>query len=456
MSKTKLDIPSNVTRIARAIKPVSRDKIPQVVFYQNGVGSEGPLIARIIGGATAEGLSNNIREAYEFVCTNYTPGDEIFLIGFSRGAFTARSIASLIGCIGVLTKTGTPFLQIIFEDFEHRNSSRYRSHFPDLPFPNRPSVSDPGYRAALQELEYTTLNVSIKAVGVWDTVGSLGVPRVSWLESVGLQRKSVKEYKFIDTTISNCIENAFQALALDEHRASFSPAVWEKAKGNTTLLRQVWFPGVHSNVGGGYDDQELADITLAWMMAQLQPMMDFYPDYLYDQYEENKQYYVDTGQRIRPWSFGKIYQSLTGVYIVGGTKTRTPGTYHRVDPDTFQETRRPLRDTCEFIHPSVRTRIRCDGPGVRDKGAYECKALDGYKLKVYDGGPGRPEVVVWESRSKRRKGTPKKVLYECPLWAYEKVLLERSPKVNDYLMHGITQKPEGSREPSVESLRTPL
>ena len=144
---------------------------------------------------------------------------------------------------------------------------------------------------------------------------------------------------FYDTKLSNCIEYAFQALALDERRSSFSPAVWEKPPGNHTVfppcslilpttlfsflpphvlpyrnmdktdllktLRQVWFPGVHSNIGGGYDDQQLANITLAWMMSQLEPFLDMRLEYVLDQDEENARYYRKEHQRIRSWSFGE-------------------------------------------------------------------------------------------------------------------------------------------------------
>lgn len=136
--------------------------------------------------------------------------------------------------------------------------------------------------------------------------------------------KSTKEMLFYDTSITDCIENAFQALALDESRASFSPAVWEKPRGNTTAwrswfgncaralpnadrlqnLRQVWFPGAHSNVGGGYDDQALADITLAWMISQLSPFIDFTPGYILDENEETVDYYRSKDEEPRPWSFG--------------------------------------------------------------------------------------------------------------------------------------------------------
>jgi len=107
--------------------------------------------------------------------------------------------------------------------------------------------------------------IRVQAVAVWDTVGSLGIPNTALLAKLGLPH-STKEYKFYDTSLSGIIRHAFQALALDEQRAPFSPAVWERKhmSHTTTDLRQVWFPGAHSNVGGGYPDQEVANISLAW------------------------------------------------------------------------------------------------------------------------------------------------------------------------------------------------
>lgn len=169
------------------------------------------------------------------------------------------------------------------------------------------------------------MDVPIKVVGVWDTVGSLGIPRVGLLQNIGLQRDESREMAFYDTKLSWNIENAFQALALDENRASFVPALWEKPEGNKTKLRQVWFPGVHTNVGGGYDDSELANITLAWMMSQLAPFLDFFEDYILEQYDFNVDFYRSQRKRTRPWSFGAIYNSMTGFYALGGGKNRTPG-----------------------------------------------------------------------------------------------------------------------------------
>ncbi|KAL8826278.1 MAG: hypothetical protein Q9170_007466 [Blastenia crenularia] len=429
----KLPLLSNVTRITHAVKAKSSDGVPQVVFYEPGIGSEGTFLNRIVGGATAQGLSQNIRETYAFLANNYSNGDEIYLIGFSRGAFTARSVAGLVGGIGLLTKSGLPALAEIFKDFQHRRDPNYKPANPDVPFPRKPSASDPRYRETMEREGFTRLGIRVKVVGVFDTVGSLGIPRIGLLEKFGLQRRDTKEFLFYDTSLDNCIENAYQALALDENRTAFSPAVWEKPPNNTTNLRQVWFPGTHSNIGGGYPDQGMANITLAWMISQLEPFIDFDPDYILDCYDETRMHYKETGQKPRPWSFGKIYNTLTGIYVLDGSTTRTPGMYFRVDPTTGRATSKPLRQTNEYIHPSARTRLELDGPGKDDRGDYEGKALDPYKLK-YEDNPqnGIRPLAVWVSRSKR-KGAARKELPESPLWDKERQLLRESPKMFDYI-----------------------
>ncbi|KAI4132995.1 MAG: hypothetical protein LQ338_000463 [Usnochroma carphineum] len=430
----KLPIPSNVTRIMHATKAKTSDGVPQIVFYEPGIGSEGNILNRIVGGATAQGLSENIRETYAFLANNYSNGDEIFLIGFSRGAFTARSVAGFIGGVGLLTKSGLPNLAEVFKDFQHRRDPNYRPAKPNVPFPRKPSANDPRYREKMAQEGLTRLGIRIKVVGVFDTVGSLGIPRVGWLERTGLQRTDTKEFLFYDTNLDNSIENAYQALALDENRTAFSPAVWEKPPGNTTNLRQVWFPGTHSNIGGGYPDQGMANITLAWMMSQLDPFIDFDPEYILDCYDDTKMHYKETDQKPRPWSFGKIYNSLTGIYLLDGSTTRTPGMYFRMDPNTGRATSKPLRQTNEYIHPSARTRLELDGPGKDDRGPYEGKALDPYRLR-YEDDPanGTRPRAMWVSRSKR-KGAPRHQLPESPLWDKERQLLRESPKMYDYVL----------------------
>lgn len=268
-----LQIPSNVTRISRALRRVSLDGTPQIIYYHSGVGTGSSTLDTISGGLLGTGISENIREVYSFIATNYTPGDEIILIGFSRGAFTVRSVASMIRDIGLLTRTGMNYFYPIFKDQENFRNKRYNDIFPHLPFSKKPQGADAAqeYKRRLEADSLTRVydpdgsKIEVQAVAVWDTVGSLGIPNISFLAKLGLPH-STREYKFYDTSLSGIIKHAFQALALDEHRAPFSPAVWErKHMEKTTIdLRQVWLPGAHSNVGGGYPDQEIANISLAW------------------------------------------------------------------------------------------------------------------------------------------------------------------------------------------------
>jgi hypothetical protein len=240
---------------------------------------------------------------------------------------------------------------------------------------------------------------------------------------------------FYDTKLGNHIENAFQALGLDERRGSFSPAIWEKPDGNRTRLRQVWFPGVHSNCGGGYDDMELANITLAWMMAQLTPFVDIERDYIIRQHDHNVDWYRKNGQRPRPWSFGTLYNSMSGLYAVGGGTIRSPGRYYAVDPETGKTTNRPLRDTHEYIHPSVRTRYFLKGPGAVDKeGMYDPESMDDWKLVVeYPDGPGRKPDIFWKARFSDRNVTTR-LLPESPVWDVEKKLLRLDPDMEQEVL----------------------
>ena len=218
-------------------------------------------------------------------------------------------------------------------------------------------------------------------------------------------------------------------------------------------MLQNWFPGVHQNIGGGYPDQGQSNITLAWMMAQVEPFLDFDEDYILEQYDQTEAYYKQSGQKRRPWSFGKIYRSMTGVYILGGRKTRTPvgfpsrsrrvmltskGLYCQVNPESGEATGKPLRDTHEYVHPSARSRIVLRGPGIEDEGKYDCEALDPYKLRYPDETADKRPTAFWELRSRRRGSGPKRELPESPLWTLEKVLLRESRRMYDF----VYEKPE--------------
>jgi uncharacterized protein (DUF2235 family) len=177
-------IPSNVTRIAHCIKQEGFDKttkkpIPQIIHYNPGVGTENNFYNKYIGGATGAGLAEHIRVSYAFLCENYRYGDEIFIIGFSRGAFTARSVASLIQDIGLLTpQKGLAYLTQIVEDWEYQLNGNWKSDFPNEPWPNRQPFKLNKYRQNLLDQELSRLPINIKALAVWDTVGALGIPMI--------------------------------------------------------------------------------------------------------------------------------------------------------------------------------------------------------------------------------------------------------------------------------------
>ncbi|CAK7200537.1 hypothetical protein SEUCBS139899_003234 [Sporothrix eucalyptigena] len=285
--------PTNVSRLIRALQPTTESTTPepQIVNYHAGVGSSGQFLDASIGGTFGLGLDQDIRDMYQFICLNYRGGDRIVLVGFSRGAFTARSVADLVASVGLLTPAGMDRFYDIFEDYENMADparaaagkficpattlEAYANQKGEawIQWENRRKTQ---YRAWLKAEGYTKdtykgtdgteAEILIKAVAVWDTVGCLGIPAVPVLGLKG----SAKEWKFTNNQISSKVEYAFQALGLDEPRFDFLPSLWERLPTNTrTVLRQVWFPGSHKNTGGGQRDQQMANLSLAWMCDQL-------------------------------------------------------------------------------------------------------------------------------------------------------------------------------------------
>ncbi|KAK8056652.1 hypothetical protein PG993_001879 [Apiospora rasikravindrae] len=473
----RLASPSNATRISRSFARTCSDGTFQIIYYQVGVGSGSgitSLFSRILGGAFGVGIAENIREAYSYICANYVDGDEIILLGFSRGAFTARSIAGMITNIGLLTRVGMDYFFPIFKDNQNFMNLDYKDPFPRLPFPDKPKGEGAveAYRKQLVKMGFTRVcqngeeraPIKIKVVGVWDTVGSLGIPTVPFLEKLGISRSTV-EFQWYNTNLSHNIEHAFQALALDEVREPFSPAVWERnaVSERTIDLRQVWFPGGHSNIGGGEDDQGVSNITLAWMMDQLASVgIEFIPDALDRVYNQNVQYYqqalftnewaikpiVKANKPVRPWALHETVQTSGGLYKLLLTTPRTPGRYKKINPDTGKATRTFLEDTNERIHSSVRVRIACEGLSPGDKGHWKCPSLLAYwrPRKVLanfhdptateeDASSGDSPRWVWEYAGTDSSAPMVRTMVEENLGPYEKHLLQISggkPSVVDY------------------------
>jgi uncharacterized protein (DUF2235 family) len=234
---------TNVTRIARAIHATQHGGAPQLVLYLRGVGSTGIVAQKLIEGATGRGVDDNIRSGYMFLPQNYVPGDKIFLFGFSRGAFTARSLAGFIGCCGLLKRQKLGDLT--------RAWRYYREEVERTP---------QGFCASCGS--DTHMDVEITFLGVWDTVGALGVP------TTVLGALTRDNYAFHDTSPSKIVKHGCHALAIDEYRDEFVPTLWTGQAPGGARIEQVWFAGAHSDVGGGYANRALSDIPLVWMARE--------------------------------------------------------------------------------------------------------------------------------------------------------------------------------------------
>lgn len=248
---------NNNTNVWR-LKSLCAQDANQFVYYSQGVGTRLGETAR--GGVTGYGIDNEIIEAYTWLIQNFEPGDEIFIFGFSRGAYTARSLSGLISKCGVLTLGAPLSIEQLYTRYRRRTEATIRalqSQDQKLPKP-------------LEEdwLVRYSQPTEIKFVGVWDTVGSLGLPTQS------LKRK-IEQYRFLDTHLYKYNEYAFHALALDENRGNFEPTFWTKTVNKNDQppstrpidkVEQRWFVGAHANIGGGYPSDVLAQLPLKWLM----------------------------------------------------------------------------------------------------------------------------------------------------------------------------------------------
>lgn len=235
--------PTNVLQLARAIAPVASDKNRQVVFYDWGVGSDRKKLA---GGISGVGIDKNIMDCYRFIVQNYDKGDELYFFGFSRGAYTVRSLAGLIRNCGILKREYAHYIPKAFSFYRQRGKK---------------TAPDKKKAKTLREKYCVADKTDIQFVGVWDTVGTLGIPFSFW----GVLDNN-EEYLFHDTSPSRIVKCARHALSIDESRGDFEPVLWDEDK--PVNLKQVWFAGVHCDIGGGYEDHKLADIAFSWLLKE--------------------------------------------------------------------------------------------------------------------------------------------------------------------------------------------
>lgn len=253
------DALTNVALTARAVSSRDTQGHPQIVFYSAGVCASLDKLS-LWQGMTGADLDDNLLDAWLFINLNYEPGDQIYLFGFSRGAYTVRSLAGLLRKCGVLRREHVDKSRDALELYRNREltadseeAERFRvAHAIAWPRLARPFTSPP-------------VDLAIRYVGVWDTVGSLGIPRILPI-SIGLNA----QYEFHDTALSRCVEHARHAVAIDERRAAFAPTLWSNidafnTPGTRPRVAQQWFPGDHGGVGGG-GARGLSNCALMWVL----------------------------------------------------------------------------------------------------------------------------------------------------------------------------------------------
>ncbi len=214
----------------------------QIAYYDPGLGTD---IRKVTGSLFGRGFSKNILECYQFIFENFEAGDKIYLFGFSRGAATVRSLSSFIHLFGILPKSRVDLIKEAFSIYKKKDCIAKATTFIN---------------------KHHTMWCTIEFVGVWDTVAALGIPS----KGLSLILDTFFSHKFHSYNLSESVKFGRQALAIDEERKTFRPVLWSPISHNSTVdkLKQVWFSGVHTDVGGGYKEDDLSDISLKWMTRE--------------------------------------------------------------------------------------------------------------------------------------------------------------------------------------------
>ena len=287
---------TNIWRIFNAVDrhdaaDRNNKSLKQITYYDDGVGTHDLRWLRLLGGASGWGLSRNIREAYAFLAMNYKPGDKVYLFGFSRGAFTVRSLAGVINHCGLMRP------EAVMDAGKHRRRvlklilKAYRSIDKERrgKFLGKVCEVLKNTNSCFRECP-----IPIHFIGVWDTVDAVGLPfdEIPLLDPILRRARRRRRWKFHDRNLGCHVRHAYQALSLDDERKTFYPLIWqhpnhcaEKVETNTEpesdrktddakngpeeqIIEQVWFAGAHANVGGGYPKDSMSLVSLDWMMGK--------------------------------------------------------------------------------------------------------------------------------------------------------------------------------------------
>ena len=341
---------TNVWRIFNAVdrhSAVDSDNNPikQITHYDDGVGTDDLFWLRLLGGAFGWGLSRNIRSAYAFLAMNYEPGDRIFLFGFSRGAYTVRSLAGMINRCGLIKREAVINAGRRRRRILKRILNAYRSVDAEKAKCVREALK-------IDDLCFHSDPIPIHFLGVWDTVDAVGMPfdEIKVIDTISLRVCKRRLWGFHDRKLGPHVHHAYQALALDDERKTFHPLIWEHP--NTCpdsktdcaengpkkpIIEQVWFAGVHSNVGGGYPKDSLSFVSLDWMMGKAEECGLRFVNGVRKEYQRDADVH------------GRLYDSRTGLRAFYRYAPRNPyELYERTNDEKF----------LPAIHGSVFERIQ--------------------------------------------------------------------------------------------------
>lgn len=313
---------TNVLQMARGLKSNVIDKntgeeVEQIAFYDWGVGTDRK---KMTGGITGEGIDKNIMDCYRFLVHNYNKGDQLFFFGFSRGAYTVRSLGGFVRNCGLLKKEKAHLIPDAFKLYRKRTKTSNPNAAMSVNFRKKNAVAD------ITPIEF---------IGVWDTVGALGIPVPFW-GTLG-----ERELLFHDTEPSKIINHARHALAIDECREDFLPTLWSEKPGLD--LQQVWFSGVHSDVGGGYEELGLSYCAAKWIIQEASNFgLAFEPHYI---------------KTVKADPFDKLHNSRKGIYLARKEAIRDiDGPIHRSvkkrwdkDSDRYQKKSKALKKLLKSV-----------------------------------------------------------------------------------------------------------
>lgn len=295
---------TNITRLTDSVMPQDSHANVQITYYQEGIGVHWNKVVRYVEGATGYGTAKKISNAYSFLCRNFEPGDEIFLFGFSRGAYAIRSLSNLIARFGIPTRGYSYTIPKAFYLYRNRNKVK----------------SDAEITAFREKHQYHAAR--IRLVGLFDTVA--GIPKLlktPWLK---------KFHSYHDLTLPSCVDNAIHAMALQEERKHFQISLFDPEESlPSERLIQIWFFGAHSDIGGGSDQTGLSNLAL-WEIVNRALSCGLALDVEYLKF-------------FRGYPHSEVTGSYKGLYKLAGRAVRTIG---------------QTRYGNEVIHNSVITRFR--------------------------------------------------------------------------------------------------